>query len=174
MSRINQPPRGLQDLLGSQNFGDNPSDLAETVIPSLEMLDFLSAEKIDFERIAGSRTARGGNVGVVVPEGELWFMMEASGVGIPDLVGDSLALEIDILEFPNAPFPNAPMTLQFGRPPETILVTGDTVGVTYSPPRGFLPIWSGTSIRLRISHYQPVVVANVDLEFHVMFVRLKI
>lgn len=174
MSRINQPPWGLQDLLGSKNFGDNPSELAETVIPSLDMVDFLTADKIDYEREAGFGTARGDNIAIVVPEGELWMMMEASGVGIPSAAGDSVSLEIDIIAFPNAPFPTAPMTLQFSGPADTMISTGDTVGVTYSPPRGFLPIWSGTSIRLRISSYLPVAVALVNLEMHIQFVRLKI
>ena len=45
-SKINTPPVGLQDLLGSQSFGENPNLLTEVVSPTLEQFPFLSADKI--------------------------------------------------------------------------------------------------------------------------------
>lgn len=75
MSRINRVPFGLQDLLGSQNFGDNPSELAQVVAPSLDMLPFLSAERMSYEYASASVSGNAEIASMVVPEGELWYLV---------------------------------------------------------------------------------------------------
>ncbi len=81
MSQINRVPQGLQDLLGSINFGDNPGQLGGVVAPTLDLFPFLSVERLfwDFQNIGFS--VAGSLTGVTVPQGELWFV-------------DSLASEI--------------------------------------------------------------------------------
>lgn len=73
MSRINRTPGGLQTLLGSQNFGDNPSELGPVVAPTLDLLPFYGSEVLRSQYIQGTRasegevarTALGGRVAVI-------------------------------------------------------------------------------------------------------------
>ena len=83
MSKINTPPIGLQSLLGSQSFGDNPDDLLNGVRGSLDLLPFYSAVKGRFKSNSGARgsagsfckTTMGGGVG---NEGEAGLLLGAS------------------------------------------------------------------------------------------------
>jgi len=59
MSKINTPPLGLQNLLGSQNFGDNPSELGQTVAPTLDLLPFYGAGLIRSKQTSGGRSDEG-------------------------------------------------------------------------------------------------------------------
>lgn len=59
MSQINRPPLGLQNLLGSQNFGDNPSELAQAVAPTLDLLPFYGAGLLRLKRSQGNLNAEG-------------------------------------------------------------------------------------------------------------------
>lgn len=59
MSQINRPPQGLQSLLGSQNFGDNPKQLGGVVAPTLDMLPFYGAGILRLRRISSSLAAEG-------------------------------------------------------------------------------------------------------------------
>lgn len=59
MSKINRPPLGLQQLLGSQNFGENPSDLKQDVQPVLEMFPLYGSGLLRVAEGTGSRTTEG-------------------------------------------------------------------------------------------------------------------
>lgn len=174
MSRINQPPWGLQALLGSKNFGDNPSELAETVVPTVDVFKFLSADRIDYELVNGATNARGDSIEIAVPEGELWLVMAIMGTSTPTRDGDQVSTQIELFEPPNTPTPASEFVLEFSGPAETIVSTGDYVGISYKPRGGPLPVWSGTKIRLRISSYLPVLIATITSVLSVQFVRLQI
>lgn len=59
MSKINRPPLGLQQLLGSQNFGTNPADLEGKVRPTIELLPFYGAGVLRHAQTSGARVAAG-------------------------------------------------------------------------------------------------------------------
>lgn len=59
MSQINRPPLGLQQLLGSQNFGDNPDQLAQNVQPSLDLFPFYASTLLRYKENTGSRGSEG-------------------------------------------------------------------------------------------------------------------
>lgn len=62
MSRINRPPNGLQQLLGSQNFGDNPNELEKSVQPTLDMFGFYGAGLLRQENAGVIQAAPAGPV----------------------------------------------------------------------------------------------------------------
>lgn len=59
MSKINTPPVGLQSLLGSQSFGDNPNDLLEQVRPIVDLTPFWGSNKLEVQWSSGNRAAPG-------------------------------------------------------------------------------------------------------------------
>lgn len=76
MSQINRVPQGLQDLLGSKNFGDNPAELSQVVAPTTDLSKFYEAERRSwFQPITSiNMTAEGAITSLAVPEGQLWFV----------------------------------------------------------------------------------------------------
>jgi len=75
MGVINRVPLGLQDLLGSSNQGDNPSNLAEIVAPVLDLQQYLAAERRFFQLETAVQQFSDGQGGLIsVPAGELWFI----------------------------------------------------------------------------------------------------
>jgi len=93
MSQINRVPFGLQDLLASKNFGDNPNDLAQVVAPVLDIEKYFETERYSYYH--GADVIPGGTTALVdttrVPEGELWFLhamgikaeLTATGAAVP-------------------------------------------------------------------------------------------
>lgn len=76
MSKINKPPLGLQDLLGSQSFGTNPGDLLQGVRPSLDMVPFWLWQNLEYAQDSATATPIvPGNdvVTIAVPQNELWI-----------------------------------------------------------------------------------------------------
>lgn len=75
MSQITRVPLGLQDLLGSKNFGDNPSELAQVVAPVLDVSKFLSIERRRWWTDGVVRVAANSQFAAVrIPDGELWLI----------------------------------------------------------------------------------------------------
>lgn len=110
MSRINRVPYGLQDLLGSQNFGDNPSELGGVVSPVLDMYQFMKLERREFViNAAGStRTTPGNFSNIVVPQGEIW-MVEMIGATMNKnaawVVGEQVVITAALDAVVNSTFP---------------------------------------------------------------------
>lgn len=172
MSQINQPPFGLQALLGSKNFGDNPSVLAETVLPTVDLTMFLYAEKIFYERTASVLNARGQANSINVPAGELWLLLNATmRLEGANNVGTQWAGAIEIVSAPNQstnPFQIATNDLR------TTAVVGEIQALCYNSP--FVrPIWSDSFISGRLAEYVPGGAPNNDtFSIHVEFVKLTV
>lgn len=73
VSRINTPPKGLQNLLGNINQGINPSNLSQEVYGVTDLYPHWTANKLDVAfataEVAG---VTGQGVGIAIPEGEIW------------------------------------------------------------------------------------------------------
>ncbi len=78
-TKINQASIGLQALLGTQSFGDNPDALSQVAIPSVDLLPFLGAHRVQSTRGSASRSLAGFASVVTVPEGEHWLPIYLSG-----------------------------------------------------------------------------------------------
>ncbi len=50
MSQVNRVPRGLQSVLNSQNFGRNPDELGQTIVPIIDIGRFYEAETLSVKR----------------------------------------------------------------------------------------------------------------------------
>ncbi len=93
MSRVNRVPYGLQNLLGAQNFGDNPSELSGIIAPTLDLWQMLKFEQRAWHIDPGAvnRNTPGAISFKAVPEGEMWIV-EAIGCSFaknaPWAVGD--------------------------------------------------------------------------------------
>jgi hypothetical protein len=72
MGKINRPPIGLQSLLGSINFGVNPSELFETVRPTVDLFPFWAQQTWRIDQQTVNTAGFGTVITVTVPEGELW------------------------------------------------------------------------------------------------------
>lgn len=59
MSQINRPPTGLQQLLGSQNFGVNPDNLARDVMGVVNLYPFYAAQTLRKAENIGARSTTG-------------------------------------------------------------------------------------------------------------------
>lgn len=99
MSQINRPPRGLQDLLGSLNFGKNPANLDQNVWPGIDMLAFWALDAQFVRRDTGGDLTTPAAVvnSYDVPFGEVWVPITFSCKCAYTNVGDQggFTLELD-------------------------------------------------------------------------------
>jgi hypothetical protein len=79
---INRVPSGLLSLLDGQNLGDNPSELAQVIQPTLDLFHFFTASRgLSLELVTESflAAAVGFKAILQVPMGELWIVEAFSG-----------------------------------------------------------------------------------------------
>lgn len=157
MSQINRVPRGLQDFLGSQNFGDNPSELGSVVAPVLDITDYLKSERRFFNYNASAGVAVDGAVlSHTVPSGELWYIEGVSvGVGFAG-VGGSWTAEFGYMHVnplnsnqPTVPHP----VISVGRvaPNAGAIISSGFTILSAELPKWY-PLFSGESLQLQINN----------------------
>jgi len=81
-------PVGLLGLLDSQNLGETPRDLNEVIVPTVDLTEFYALPKGEPEIAIIAAPANGFNVGVTVPDREVWRINFGGAFAITD-VGDS-------------------------------------------------------------------------------------
>lgn len=75
MSRINRLPFGLQDFLQSKTDGENPGNLNQDVVPTIDMLRWYDATAHKFHSTVENVVTEGEFDQVTVPVGEIWFVV---------------------------------------------------------------------------------------------------
>ena len=151
MSQITRVPFGLQDLLGSKNFGVNPTELGQQVNPTLEMFPFLAAERLTYFD-SGAMTVFSDSQWFikVIPDGELW-MVDGVGINVDPVttaVGQTLTSGVRIKNPPN-------LNLVNGREPLADLGTfeNNTIGglshvQTHDFPR-LVPLFGSSELQFQ-------------------------
>lgn len=137
MSRISAFPQGLLDALGSQNFGENVSELSRVLVPVVDILGQYLVSKQVLHQIPLFNPANGTNSAarVDVPAGELWRVHWFSVFGQCD-VGES--------------FDFAPMFVQDGTGMALSRLVSVGASNTAFNPMEVQPFWApaGTSFRV--------------------------
>lgn len=106
MALINRVPQGFLGLLDTKTLGQNPSDLSNTIVPTVDLKElFLSNSglKGDGVTAAGvtSASLQVRVADVTVPAGELWFVVSASSKVLVGLTG-GLDFAVDlVIDTPN-------------------------------------------------------------------------
>ena len=93
MTQINRIPQGYLDFLQAQTGGKTPPEVADAVIPSID-LDELYAQHLHAAYQANVLTGLGTTTVVTVPEGESWMLR-----GIGTFVTLASNLDEDSLQF---------------------------------------------------------------------------
>lgn len=173
MSRINRVPFGLQDLLGSQNLGVNPSDMAQQVAPTLDLFPFWSAERLTmYTDTAVEVTARGAYLAYTVPLGEAWIPLWWSGA-LPgfEAAGQEIRFTLNMLTFPNIALSASNVSVATTGVFVATAV-GEVLRLPYSFPQRTMHL-SGTQFRLLVDHYDANGAANVFIQHTLCYVRLE-
>jgi len=96
-------PRGLLDLIGSNNFGDNPNEMSPVIVPTIDLTDLYMATRIVSRAGIGSGAPAAGVNRVLlteVPQGKLWALYSAAAsfsaeAGVTADVGLALTVPAD-------------------------------------------------------------------------------
>ena len=104
MSKITRVPRGIQEYLGTQNQGDNPNELLQSVQPVVDFTRFYDVEKKQFQNIAFSPTAIDTTFDFQIPDDEIWIVDQAGAVIVfaGATAGDSADFAIGAWYLPNS------------------------------------------------------------------------
>lgn len=83
MTQIAGFPTGLLDLLGSQNFGENPRDLGNVIAPVVDVRELFQVTKQRVIFNSGTDVLANGNnslktFALTVPAGEVWRIVAGS------------------------------------------------------------------------------------------------
>ena len=173
MSQINRPPRGLQDLLGSQNLGQNPADLAVIVQPTVDMLPYWAIEaQLVFAQTAGNLGAPAAVINsYTVPNGEIWFPITMSGQGAYNAPADQGGFHLETVR--SAPLGGSlsqPVILASVVGPAG-LVIGHQFSVAFSWPR-LVGYPSGCLFR-SVTDFNVVGVGPTVCETSLHYLRLR-
>ena len=154
-TQITRVPLGLQNFLGSQAQGRNPSELNQEVQPTLDMTQWYVNETDRWYVEAGAlpfdqTPPQGQDAVVTVPEGELWLVKRLSaGVRLSGLLQAPQPYEVTLQFFIQFP-------LQSNSP-------GTQLGVSGFRP--FVPSQGGQSGDCwQIEHHNPPLVCFAGTE----------
>lgn len=172
MSRINRLAVGLQDFLGSKNFGDNPSELAQSVLPSLELFKFYATERVTHFRGTAAFSARGQSSTQLVPLGEIWLPLSVH-YGIPGATngGFGFSLSFEMTDYPSdqvIPAGNPYVFATSGA--QTTGAVGDGIFFTHEWDN-IIAVQSDTAFRLRSIAWG---VGTETVEWNLRYVRLRV
>lgn len=134
-------PRGLLDLLGSNNFGENPSELSSVIVPVVDLTPLYLASRVASRAGIGSTAipVQGFNpvTLLTVPSGRVWAVYSAAAGFSPEAgVTGSVALAVI------SPTDNAYRTYLS---PLVDAVAGD---VTRIAAANFAPLWLGPGCQI--------------------------
>lgn len=110
MTQITRVPKGLQDLLGTKQFGKNPGELAQSVLPQLDLFPFYAAERLTWRRNNSPIASQGNGPGFTIPVGEIWIPVGFSLQFNPGVATDFM-LGVTIEEAPGSLSPTIPMEI---------------------------------------------------------------
>ena len=134
MSQINTPPFGLQSLLGSKNFGDNPGELLQEVRPMVDLLPFWGSQFFKALQVTATSAGQGVLVSTQVPEGKNWMIISATA-GMEVLSsGDDLTSWVAVDPSPNGSESHVVASFSIINPN----TPGSPVYATWQPPFPFL------------------------------------
>lgn len=166
MSQINRPPIGLQSLLGSKNFGQNPSELAQQVVPTVDLYPFWASQQLRFNRDTVTAVAgQGSVVETTLPQDETWGILSVAFgaeilISASDDFGIRIALDETITGTDN-------FVVAFA---EQSNPDGDFSWVIWQPPVGFF-LTPGYVIR---GIFYGNNLAAKDFELHTIYYKLEV
>jgi len=174
MSRINRLPRGLQDLLGSKNFGVNPSEMGQQVAPIHDLFPHWASERLVARTTTATAPAAQTNVQTfTVPDDEVWLPLHwsatATSVTIADVISFGLMFQQPGFERPSAL--NAETYLAYV--PRSVAAQAiQTFVAAYSWPQR-VQFQPGTRFTLRVEQYVPAAGA-MSIRHDLIYYRLTI
>lgn len=162
MSQINRPPLGLQQLLGSQNFGQNPRELAQTVQPTIDLFPFFGSGLLRVAEATGGRGDEGlicnveffGRVAVVsmsahYQAGSTAVELIGFGFALSELAGDTPSDETYLKTWvPESWAATSHCTWGYTLPYPLLLESGAKLGAYYTSFAG-----AADSLKLRVLYY---------------------
>lgn len=152
MSQITRVPWGLQDFLGNQSQGDNPSEFAQIVAPVLDLSQFYSIEKEKHYTEGFGIISTNATIDVEVPEGEVWIIKSIGArhaFGTAPTAGDGYTMCYFATNLTNSNIPTNLHGLRDDFRWETDGVAGGSV-VEAQPVHDFIA-WAGTLIKWRVT-----------------------
>lgn len=158
MSKINTPPIGLQDFLGSKNYGENPAQLGQVVSPMLDLAPFFGVYEQDIARDTGVLTGRGIAATVEVPEGEAWYLLAAGGRIETAAAAAVYAIAIELESAVGGLGATAGLPLAMRYVENGNLVSGDLYAVTFQPPQ---PVILGPGSKLNLHVYKSIATNQI-------------
>lgn len=97
---IARRPLGLLDLLLSQQQGDNPNDLGDSVQATLDLAGFYQSERITTESVAATSAVVGSSASITIPQGEAWRMLYCGTRGSFNAIGQQLRVAFRMSSLP--------------------------------------------------------------------------
>ena len=174
-TQISRVPFGLQDLLGSTNQGDNPSQLSEIVAPTLDLSSYLEAERRSFTiSTAPAAFVNGLLTTITVPLGELWLVHAVGFAAVTQGLGPHFAnVSVGINQVANSSSPTSNHAIaNLGQ----IQGTGSGAGtflMTYDFPKP-LPVFGNEKFRCELSQGDFTGVNAYRGDFVVRYTKLRV
>ena len=176
MSTVNRVPLGLLSLLDTQSQGVVPDELSRVVSPGFDLgALWFNSRGLEIVQNASAvpQTAPGqSNLGVTVPEGELWAVVHASARAYAN-EGVASSQSTDLTFFPNTSAGVNTVSLASG--PTKSLFTGGIFSSSWNSD-GSAPMYcrSGSRFGAYLNTQSAFLAGGSFIEISVMFYRLKI
>lgn len=176
MSTVNRVPLGLLSLLDTQSQGVVPDELGRTVTAGFDLgalwfnsrgLEIIQSSSAVPQTLPGQS-----NLGVTVPEGELWAVVHASARSYSN-EGVTSNQSVELTFFPNTA--SGVNTVSLASGPTKSLFTGSVYSASWNS-EGSAPMYcrAGSRFGAYLNLQSAFLAVGSFIEISVMFYRLRI
>lgn len=165
-SPISRRPAGLLDLLLSQQQGENPDNLGNSVSPTIDLTDFYETDRVSVATATANFTGLTA-VTVTVPAAENWKLYGVSASWTWATANQDLKVKFELRNIPVSEHILASPSLQ------TSTGATDTGSVAFMLPHPRI-IPPGTLVRCRGETINLDAQANIAVKLNVLHVRMEV
>lgn len=168
-SPISRRPGGLLDLLLSQQQGKNPPNLSDSVLPTIQMLDFYSTDRQSVETSSRVYSAVAQSSNIDIPAAEVWRILGFGATWTWNAVDQSLRIGVQLQRLPSGSFTVGELE---GPTTNPINATGlATVSKLCTEPLWLPP---GSRIQFLSNEFDIALGANITATHSVLYTRMEV
>ena len=105
MGKLNRTPEGFLDLTGQQTGGRYPTEIADTVAPTMDLFPIVGSRLISTETAPLLTSAVDDVATIEVPENENWLLFQVSYIVIGGIAADKVRIAVRLTQLPGSSNP---------------------------------------------------------------------
>ena len=166
-SPISRRPTGLLDLLLTQQQGENPRTLLDSVSPTIDLVKFYESQRLDTSQSSFAVTAVGNSADISIPQAEYWKVIGFDAKWVAGAANQSMGLRFEVGGVASN------LLFDFFSQDITRAAIGDVAAYTFMLPQTII-YPSGSFFRFRVTELTLGGAGSISVTITAHYVRMDV